>query len=61
MLQPDFGMMRGTLASELSVLEATIPNAKEMETKTGAMERSKGEIYLNLESNKRGMEFVIEQ
>eukprot|EP00975_Prorocentrum_lima_P013995 2972875-Prorocentrum_lima.AAC.1 len=33
-LQQDFTMMRGNMASEMTVLEGTIPNAKEIEART---------------------------
>eukprot|EP00975_Prorocentrum_lima_P006867 1478348-Prorocentrum_lima.AAC.1 len=52
------------MASELSVLEGTVPNNKEMQN----MERKTIEVYralvnlkTELDANKRGLEYVISQ
>eukprot|EP00975_Prorocentrum_lima_P050720 10627354-Prorocentrum_lima.AAC.1 len=64
LLQQDFTMIKHNMASELSVLEGTIPNTKEMhniDIHMVEVDRALVELGTELEANKKGMEFVIEQ
>eukprot|EP00975_Prorocentrum_lima_P037971 7988796-Prorocentrum_lima.AAC.1 len=54
-------MMRDTMASEMTVLEGTIPNAKEVEAMLVDIDGSLMEINKHVEGLDRGLSYVVEQ
>eukprot|EP00975_Prorocentrum_lima_P012363 2620515-Prorocentrum_lima.AAC.1 len=63
-LQHDFTMMKDNMASELSVLEGTVPNNTEMqnvERQMTEVDRTLVNLGTELDANKRGREHVIGQ
>eukprot|EP00975_Prorocentrum_lima_P011467 2438939-Prorocentrum_lima.AAC.1 len=60
-LQQDFTNMEDNMASELTVLEGTIPNAKEVEPKLMDIDGSLMGINKNVEGLDRGLSYVVAQ
>eukprot|EP00975_Prorocentrum_lima_P037357 7860942-Prorocentrum_lima.AAC.1 len=63
-LHQGFTMMKDTMASELSVLDGTVPNNKEMhnmERQTIEVDEALANRKVEFDANKRGLEYVIGQ
>eukprot|EP00975_Prorocentrum_lima_P051948 10878771-Prorocentrum_lima.AAC.1 len=60
-LKQDFTMMKDTMASDLTVLEGTIPNIKEVEGILMELDGSLLDINNSVQGLERGLSFVVEQ
>eukprot|EP00975_Prorocentrum_lima_P050016 10472336-Prorocentrum_lima.AAC.1 len=53
--------MKDNMASEITVLEGTIPNAKEVEARLMEIDGSLMKINDNVKGLERGLSYVVEQ